>query len=92
MYTTIRVYAEAPSVDDLRGHEEGITEAMSVVPGFRSYQFVNTPDGGGVSITETDDEAGAQASNEAAAAYVGANMPGAFSAPVITAGEVAIKF
>jgi hypothetical protein len=92
MYTTIRVYAQAPSAEVLHAHEAGIKEAMSVVPGFRSYQLVNTPDGGGLSITETDDESGAQASTEAAAAYVGANMQGAFSAPVITAGEVAIEF
>ena len=91
MHTTIRVYAQAPSIDVLRGHVEGITEAMSRprVPGLPVRQHARWRRG---LDHETDDESGAKASSDAAAAYVGANMPGAFSAPVITAGEVAIKF
>ncbi len=63
------------------------------MPGFQAYYFVDTPDGGGASITVCDDEAGAEASNRAAASWIAANLAGlSIEAPTISAGEVVMAF
>jgi hypothetical protein len=65
---------------------------MSVVPGFQAYYFVATADGG-TSITVCDDQAGAEASNRAAAAWIKENLPDLQVAPpAITTGEVIVTF
>ena len=93
MYTTIRIYAEKSALgDELRRNQESVKSVMSAVPGFQSYQFINTPDGGGASVTVCDDQEGAEASTRVAAEWIAENLPGAFSPPAVTAGEVAIAF
>ncbi len=93
MYTTIRIYAGKSALgDELRRNQETVKAAISAVPGFRSYQFINTSDGGGASITVCDDEAGAEASTRAAAAWIAENLPNSFAAPAVSSGEVVIAF
>jgi hypothetical protein len=93
MYATIRVYAGNSELgDELRRNQESVKTAMSTVPGFQAYYFVAT-DRGGASITVCDDQAGAEASNRAAAAWISENVPNlSVEAPTISAGEVVVAF
>jgi hypothetical protein len=93
MYATNRVYAGNSELgDELVRHQESVRSAMSAVPGFRAYYFVATADGG-ASITVCDDQAGAEASNRAAAAWIAENLPGlSVAPPAISAGEVIVAF
>jgi hypothetical protein len=94
MYATVRVYpSKSQLAAELRANEESVKGVISAVPGFRAYYFVDTPDGGGASITVCDDQAGAEASNRAAAAWIAANLAGqSIAPPTISAGEVVIAF
>jgi hypothetical protein len=94
MYVTNRVYAGNSALgDELVRHQESVKSAMSAVPGFRAYYYVATSDGGGASITVCDDQAGAEASNRAAAAWIAENLPGlSVAPPAISAGEVIVAF
>jgi hypothetical protein len=50
-------------------------------------------DGGAVSFTVCDDEAGAEASTRAAAAWIAENLPDlSITAPEVSSGEVALSF
>ena len=94
MYATIRVYAGNSDLgEELRRNRESVKSAMSVVTGFQAYYFVATSDGGGASITVCDDQAGAEASNGVAAAWIAENLPGlSVAPPAISAGEVLVTF
>jgi len=94
MYTTVRTYAGPNDlIAGMLEHEESVKSAISAVQGFRSYAIVATGDGGAVSITTCDDQAGAEESNRAAAAWISGNLPGlSIAPPAISAGEVAISF
>jgi hypothetical protein len=93
MYATSRAYAGNSELgEQLRRNQESVKNAMSAVPGFRAYYFVATADGG-ASITVCDDQAGAEASNRAAAAWIAENLPDMQVAPpAISAGEVIVTF
>jgi hypothetical protein len=70
-----------------------VKSAMKDVPGFRAYYIISTSDGGAVSFTVCDDEAGAEASTRAAAAWIAENLPDlSITAPVVSSGEVALSF
>ena len=94
MYATIRVYpGKSELAAELRRNQESVKSTMSAVPGFHAYYFVDTPDGGGASITVCDDQAGAEASNKVAADWIRANLPGlSIAPPAISAGEVVLAF
>jgi hypothetical protein len=94
MYATIRIYAGKNELGaELQRNQESVKSAISAVPGFQSYSFVGTSDGGGASITVCDDQAGADESNRAAATWISENLPGfSLAAPAISAGEVLIAF
>ncbi len=93
MYATIRIYTgNSDLADELRANQESVKRAISAVPGFQAYYFVAT-DGGDASVTVCDDQAGAEESNRAAAAWISENLPGlSIAAPAISAGEVVISF
>jgi hypothetical protein len=93
MYAAMRVYAGNSELgEELSRHQESVKSAMSAVPGFRAYYFVATSDGGS-STTVCDDQAGAEASNRAAAAWITENLPNlSVAAPAISAGEVLVTF
>jgi hypothetical protein len=93
MYATIRTYSGGGDfADALLGHEDNVRQAISAIPGFRAYYLVRTGDGM-TTVSVFDDQAGADASTDAAAAYIRENLadvsPGP---PQVTGGEVAITF
>jgi hypothetical protein len=94
MYATVRIYAgKNDLIAGMLEHEESVKSAIGAVRGFRSYAIVAASDGGAASVTICDDQAGAEESNRAAAAWIAENLPGlSLAPPVISAGEVAISF
>jgi hypothetical protein len=93
MYITIRRYENNRELAGrLAARSEDIRAVISGVPGFRAYHLLRSPDGT-ASITVCDDQAGADESNRAAAAWLRENMPDAVSTPAqVTAGEVVLDF
>ena len=93
MYATIRSYAGNSELgEQLRGNQDSVKSALSAVAGFQAYYFVASDDGG-ISVTVCDDQAGAEESNRAAAAWISENLPGlSVAAPAISAGEVVVGF
>jgi hypothetical protein len=93
MHATMRRYAGNSQLgEELQRNQESVKSAMGAVPGFRAYYFVATSDGG-ASITVCDDQAGTDASNKAAAAWIAENLPNlSIPAPAISTGEVVLAF
>jgi heme-degrading monooxygenase HmoA len=93
MYATVRVYKNAPGfADALVSHDAEVRKLIEGIEGFKAYYVLETPDGA-ASITVYENEAGAQASNQAAAAWVGENLTEFTNAsPQISAGEVVLHF
>jgi hypothetical protein len=94
MYASIRSYADNSELGAaLSAHQGSVKSVMSAVPGFQAYYFVSTSDGGATSFTVCDDQAGAEASNRAAAGWIAENLPNlSTTPPAISAGEVVISF
>ena len=93
MYVTIRSYSGSELADALATHESDIRQVIEAIDGFRAYYLVRTTDGNAVTISVFDDQAGAEASTSAAAAWVGENLGDlASSPPQVTTGEVAFSF
>ncbi|HEY2556619.1 MAG TPA: hypothetical protein VGI08_05895 [Diaminobutyricibacter sp.] len=95
MYAAVRSYASGQGlVDALVENESEVRDLLTGIDGFHAYYMVRTADGGALSISVYADAAGADASNAAAAGWVGENLPDVASAgpPVTTAGEVALAF
>jgi heme-degrading monooxygenase HmoA len=93
MFVTIRSYGGGSALADaLAEREEDIRSVITTIDGFRAYYLLRTAEGA-TTISVFDDQAGAEASTAAAAAYVRENMadvsPGA---PQVTTGEVALSF
>jgi hypothetical protein len=89
MYVTIRRYVgNSELADQLAARSDEVKSVIEPVQGFRDYYLIKSGDGT-ASITICDDQAGAEESNRAAAAWVKENMPEiATSPPEISAGEV----
>lgn len=90
MHATIRTYAGTDIADALAPRaDEVIRDVIGDIPGFRGYYLIRTDDGNTVTISLFDDEAGADASNSAAAAWVGENLADLhIPAPDIKDGKV----
>ena len=92
MYATIRSYSGQELADALAAREDDIRQVVGTIAGFRAYYLVRTTDGNAVTISVFDDQAGAEESTRAAAAWVGENMAGfSPSPPQVTTGEVAFS-
>ncbi len=92
MYATIRSYSGGDLADVLVEREDEVREVITSIDGFRSYYALRTP-GGTTTISVFDDQAGAEASTKAAAAWMSESLPDAsFGAPQVTTGEVAVSF
>ena len=92
MYATVRSYGPSDLVAPLRQHQDAVKSLMGTVTGFRAYYIVETSDGGAVSVTVCDDQAGAEESNAVAAGWIRENLGGvSIPAPTISAGEVAFS-
>jgi hypothetical protein len=92
MHVTIREYSGGDLADALVGREDDVRGVIASIDGFRSYYAVRTGEGT-TTISVFDDQAGAEASTKAAAAWIAENLPDAsFGAPQVTSGEVVFSF
>jgi heme-degrading monooxygenase HmoA len=92
MYATVRTYAGRPDLADaLVNNESDVKRLVSEIDGFKAYYLIRTADGA-ASVSVYENEAGAEESNRAAAAWIGDNLPEfADAAPQVSAGEVVIS-
>ncbi len=91
MYASIRWYGgNTDLAGQLASGADDVKSVISVISGFRAYYLVQV-DGGTVSISVFDDEAGAEESNRAAAAWLRDNMPDvSVDPPTTSGGEVVV--
>jgi hypothetical protein len=91
MYASIRTYAGNPGLaDTLAEHEDDIRQVIGGINGFKAYYLVKGGDATS-SVSVFEDQAGAEESNRAAAAWLAENLPDlGVAAPQVTAGEVRI--
>ena len=91
MYATVRTYAgNRDLADALVENESEVKRIIAGIDGFKAYYLIRTADGA-ASVSVYENEAGAEASNKAAAAWLGENLPNlAVPAPQVSAGEVVI--
>jgi hypothetical protein len=93
MYATIRNYSGSELADALATRENDIRQVITTIGGFRAYYLVRTSDGNAVTVSVFDDQAGAEESTRAAAAWVAENLADlSVSPPQVTTGEVAFSF
>jgi hypothetical protein len=94
MYTTMRYYmGNTELVDALVSNQDDVRRIISEIDGFNAYYLVRSDRGDAISISVFEDQAGAERSNEAAAAWVKENLPDMeIKPPNIAAGEVALTF
>ena len=92
MYATVRVYDSAEGLADaVAENRDEILGLFEDIPGFRGYHIVKTGPASCVSVTVFDDQAGAEASNQAARDWIAANLGGmSISPPQVHGGEVAL--
>jgi heme-degrading monooxygenase HmoA len=93
VFATIRVYSGSGELADaLVENESAVKQLISDIDGFQAYYLVRTADGA-ASVSVYDNQAGATASDQAARAWVGENLPELDVAPPqVSAGEVVITF
>jgi heme-degrading monooxygenase HmoA len=93
MYATVRVYDSAEGLADAVAQNRAeILGLFEDIPGFRGYHIVKTGPASCVSVTVFDDQAGAEASNQAAREWIAGNLANAsISPPQVHAGEVAMS-
>jgi hypothetical protein len=92
MYATIRNYASAAGLADaVAENRDEILGIFGGIDGFRHYFIVKTGPESAVSITVCDDQAGAEATNEAARDYIASKLTAlSVSPPEVHVGEVAM--
>jgi heme-degrading monooxygenase HmoA len=90
MYASIRIYDDAEGLADaVAAHRAEILGLLDDIAGFRSYHIVRTGPTSAISVTVCDDEAGAEASNQTARAYIAANLGElSIGSPEVHVGEV----
>ena len=93
MYASIRAYAGNHDLADaLAERTDDVRQLISGINGFKAYYLLKI-DEGTTTISVFEDEAGAEESNRAAAAWLAENLPDLnVAAPYVTAGEVLIAF
>ena len=92
MHATVRTYSAAPELADaLVGRASDVKSLISGIDGFKAYYLIRTADGA-VSVSVYEDEAGSNASTQAAATWIRENLPDLTgAAPQVSAGEVVIS-
>jgi hypothetical protein len=93
MFAVIRAYAGNPDLaDTLAEHADEIRQVIGGIDGFKGYYLVKIAEGT-TSISIFEDQAGAEESSRAAAAWLAENLPDVKGqAPYVTAGEVLVGF
>jgi hypothetical protein len=75
MHASIRVYRSLRNFEEVvRRVETGLVPILREIPGFRGYHAVECEGGVDISVTLFEDEEGARASNERAAAWAKENL------------------
>jgi len=93
MYAVIRAYTGKPELADaLAERAEDIRQVIGGINGFKAYYLLKIPEGT-TTISVFEDQAGADESVRAAAAWLAENLPDLeVAAPYVTAGEVLVGF
>ena len=92
MYVTIRAYqGNAGLADALVEHESEVRRLIGEIDGFRAYYLIKLAEGT-TTVSVFDSQAGAEASSQAAAAWLAENLPDMAAAPYVTAGEAVLSF
>ena len=93
MHASVRTYAGNPDLaETLAEHEDEIRQVLGGINGFKAYYLLKTGDGT-TTISVFDDQAGAEESNRAAAAWLAENLPDlSVAPPQVTAGEAVVNF
>ena len=94
MYAVVRRYSDASALADaLVQHLDEVRGILTGVPGFKAYHALRTADGGLVTMTVCEDQAGTQESSRRAAEWVRSNLSGiSLAPPEITEGEAFLSF
>ena len=92
MHATVRTYSAGPELADALVSREGdVKSLISGIDGFKAYYLIRTADGA-VSVSVYEDEAGSNASTQAAASWISENLPDLTGAtPQLSFGEVVIS-
>jgi hypothetical protein len=92
MHATMRYYHGNPGLaDQLAARADEVRALLRAVSGFQAYYLVRLDDAT-VSITISDDEAGAEESTQVAAGWIRENMPElAASPPLVSSGTVTVS-
>jgi hypothetical protein len=93
MYAVIRAYSgNRELADTLAERTEDIRQVIGGINGFKAYYVLRIAEGT-TTISVFEDQAGAEESNRAAAAWLAENLPDLeVAAPYVTAGEVLVAF
>jgi hypothetical protein len=93
MYAVIRAYTgNSDLADTLSEHEEDIRQLIGGINGFKAYYLLKLAEGTST-ISIFEDQAGADESSRAAAAWLAENLPDLnVAAPYVTAGNVLVGF
>jgi heme-degrading monooxygenase HmoA len=94
VYATVRNYAGPEGFgEELVKREDEVRGIIQGISGFQAYYLVRSDQGGVVTISVFDDQAGAEESTRAAAEWVRTNLPDMdVSPPEVSTGEVALHF
>jgi heme-degrading monooxygenase HmoA len=92
MYASIRWYGgNTELADQLAARADEVKSVIGGISGFQAYYLVRV-EGGTVSVSVFDDQAGADESARAAAAYLKENLPDvAVDPPAVNGGEAVIS-
>jgi hypothetical protein len=93
MYATIRIYDQAEGLADaVAESRDEILGLFHEIDGFHSYYMVKTGPASATSITVCADQAGAEATNEAARDWIATKLTHlSVSPPDVHVGEVAMS-
>jgi heme-degrading monooxygenase HmoA len=92
MYVSIRAYqGNSGLADALVEKESEVRRLIGEIEGFRAYYLLKLSEGT-TTVSVFDTQAGAEASNQAAAAWLAENMPEMAATPYVTAGEAVLSF
>ena len=89
MYAVIRAYpGNSDLADTLVEHEADIRQVIGGIDGFKAYYLLKLAEGTST-VSVFENQAGAEESSRAAAAWLSENLPDLnVEAPYVTAGEV----
>jgi heme-degrading monooxygenase HmoA len=94
MYATVRSYAGPEGFGDaLVEREDEVRGLLQAISGFRAYYLIQTDQGGVITVSVYDDQAGTEESTRQAGEWVRTNLPDlGVSPPQVSSGEVGIQF